>query len=203
MRCRHRARTALIGIFGCGLLAVAVAAQKINVESHRDERTDFSKIQTYAWLPTPPAKTNIAPDAVTNPNMSQKVLGPHIIAAVDRQLALRGLKRVEQGPSDVKVVYYASLNANVSAAELGSYYQYTTGWATLPLGAAPTSSFEIFERGTIVIDVIAPGSNTAIWRGTVGTNVNHENTHEKRIARINEAMTRVFERFPLRPTRRR
>ena len=202
MRRRHRARTVLIGI-GCSLLAVAAAAQKINVDSNRDERADFSKIQTYTWLPTPPAKTNIAPDAVTNPNMSQKVLGPHIIAAVDRQLTLRGLKRIEEGQPDIKVVYYASLNVNVSAAELGSYYQYTTGWATLPLGAAPTSSFEILERGTIVIDVIAPGSNTAIWRGTVATNVDHENTHEKRVERINEAMTRVFERFPVRPARQR
>jgi uncharacterized protein DUF4136 len=202
MRCRHLARTVLIGI-GCSLLAALAAAQKISVESHRDERADFSAIRTYVWLPTPPGKTNIAPDAVTNPNMSQKVLGPHVIAAVDRQLTLRGLKRVEEGQADVKVVYYASLNVNVSAAELGSYYQYTTGWATLPLGAAPTSSFEILERGTIVVDVIAPGSNTAIWRGTVATNVDHENTHEKRVERINEAMTRVFERFPIRPTRQR
>ena len=198
---RAPASRVVAGVFACALVATLATAQKIKVESHRDDKADFAKLRTYAWLPTPPAKTNTAPDAATDPTLSQDVLGPHIVTAVDRELAARGLARIEQGTPDVQVVYYAALNVGMNSADVGSYYQYTTGWRLI--GPAPTANLDIYERGSIVIDVVAPSSKTAIWRGTVASNVNHENTLETRIARINEAVTRVFERFPLRPTGKR
>jgi hypothetical protein len=182
--------------------ATLMTAQKIKVESHRDEKTDFAALRTYGWLPTPPLKRETAPDALTDPGLTNEVLGPHIVKAVDRELTARGLTRVESGESDVQVVYYASLSIGMHATELGSYYQYSTGWA-LPAVPAATISLEVYERGTIVIDLIKRNSKMAIWRGTVGTNVNHENGLDKRVARIDEAMARVFEHFPVRPARKR
>jgi Domain of unknown function (DUF4136) len=198
---KQTARIALGLIGGCLLMATA-SAQKIKVESHRDEKADFKALRTYTWLPSPPAVRNAAPDAATNPSLTQEVLGPHIVNAVDRELTARGLKRVEQGESDVNVVYFAALTVGVNISELGSYYQYTTGWA-LPYLTGPATTSDIVERGTIIIDMVARRSKTAIWRGQVSTNVNQENTLEKRIARINEAITRVFERYPVKPVRTR
>jgi Domain of unknown function (DUF4136) len=190
------------GFFACALFATLPAAQKIKVESQRDEKADFTALRTYSWLPSPPIKSGIAPDAVTDPTLSQDVLGPHIVSAVDRELTARGLTRSEQAEPDVHVVYYAALAVDMSTSELGSYLQYTTGWSLPPMGAS-TNYIETVERGTIIVDLVAHPSKRAIWRGTVATNVNHENSLDKRIARINEAMARVFERFPLRPVRKR
>jgi hypothetical protein len=179
-----------------------VNAQKIKIESHRDEKADFTALRTYSWLPSPPMKPVVAPGAVTDPTLSAEVLGPHIVRAIDREMSARGFKRIEGGEADAQMVYYAALSVGMATSELGSYYQYTTGWA-LPALPPSTTSFEIVERGSIVIDLVRRDVKTAIWRGTVSTNVNHENTLDKRVARIDEAMARVFERFPVRPTRKR
>jgi hypothetical protein len=68
------------------VLGSVVLAQKLEIETHRDEKADFSTLKTYAWLPPAPAVKNTS-DALSNPNLSQEVLGPHIVKAVDAQLA--------------------------------------------------------------------------------------------------------------------
>lgn len=184
-----------LAVTACGLLAAPMFAQKIEIEAHRDEKADFKALRTYGWLPPPPAIQNTTPE-LSNPNLSQEVLGPHIVAAVDRELTARGLKRLDEGEPDVHVVYYAALTMTMNSDVLGSYYQYTTGWA-IPLGPMPTTSLRTFERGTIIVDVISKSAKKAIWRGSMATNVNQETTREKRIERINQAIKRTFERFPL------
>ena len=175
---------------------VMVAGQKLDVKVDVDKAADFKAVTTYSWLKSPPLKTNIAPDAVTNPNLTQEVLGPHIIAAIDKQLVNRGMRQVEAGP-DVRVVYYAGLDVGIDASELGSYYQYTTGWmTTTSTGALPSTSFHTYEQGSIIVDVIDHASNKAIWRGSISTRIKQETTQEKRIDRIDEAMERMFARFP-------
>jgi hypothetical protein len=198
---RSVSRAVLI-LTAVSVAATLVTAQKIKVESQHDEKADFAALRTYGWLPSPPLKRDTAPDAVTSAGLTQEVLGPHIVKAVDRELVARGLTRIDAGEPDVQVVYYASLSTGMNTADLGSYYQYTTGWALPPVPAA-TINLEVYERGTVVIDLIKRNAKTAIWRGTVGTNVNQENRLDKRIARIDEAMAKVFERFPLRPARHR
>ena len=66
-------------------------------------------------------------------------------------------------------------------------------------GLAPTSSLTVIETGTIIVDIVQRDPRKAIWRGTMKTRVNQENTEEKRVARINEATERVFRDFPVRP----
>jgi len=178
------------------LVAVAAAAQKIKIETHRDEQTNFSALKTYSWLPSPPSPKLVAPDAKGDPTLTQEVIGPHIITAVDRELAARGLTKIETGEPDVKVVYYANLAVNMDAAQLGSYYQYTTGWGTL-VGTYATTSTEVYERGSIVVDVVSPASNKAIWRGSAVARINRENNLDKRVARVNEAVANMFEKFPV------
>ena len=197
IRVRHAIGALMIG----ALVASLAPAQKLDIKSEYDRTADFSSLTTYQWLKSPPVKTATAPDAATNPGLSQEVLEPHILAAVDRELGRRGMRVVETAPQ-VHVVYYAALNVGMDSAVLGSYYQYITGWGSpiLP-GSAPTISSTVYEEGSIVVDVVSMQSHKAIWRGSASTRVNHENTQEKRIARINEAIRRMFDRFPKRPNK--
>jgi hypothetical protein len=199
---RRRAQHALPA-FVIGVLAASLTtAQKLDIEVEVDRAADFSVLTTYAWLKSPPVKSSIAPDAVTDRGLSQSVLEPHIVAAVDRELARRGLRQIVGGDPQTRVVYYAALDVGLDTAVLGSYYQYTTGWASpIPAGSAPVISSKVYERGSIVVDVVSVQTNKAIWRGTASTRVNHENTPQKRVARINDAIRRMFERFPKRPSR--
>lgn len=193
-------RLTAVVVAGVLLCTVTIAAQKLKVESHRDDKADFTAIKTYAWLPPQPVKSNYAPDAVTNPTLSDEALRPHIVAAIDRQLAARGLSLVERSAADVHVTYFAALSTETTSTYLGEYYGYVTGWGSpVAPGLAPTTSITAHEKGTVIIDIVHRASNVAIWRGSVVTRISHEHTLQKRIERINEGAERVFQRFPIRP----
>jgi hypothetical protein len=181
------------------LLTTIASAQKLETSHNQDKTTDFKKITTYAWLPAPPPPKIVAPGSLTNPNITQEVLGPHIISAVDRELTSRGLKQAPEAQADVLVIYYAAVNVGFNATYLGEYYGYITGWGSpIAPGLAPSTSMSVYEEGTIIVDIVQRDPKKAVWRGTMKTRVNHENTPEKRVARINEAVSKVFQKYPVR-----
>ena len=193
-------RNRVLSVTALTLLAVAAVggAQKLEVKSERDPEANFTAIRTYAWLPPAPMIKNVAPDAVSNPNLTDEVLGPHLVAAFDKQLAARGLSKVERDAADIHVVYLAALTAGVSQSFLGEHYGYITGWgAPMAPTLAPATSSMVHQKGTVVVDVVQRASNRAIWRGSVVTRINQESTLDKRIARINEAAERIFQKFPI------
>lgn len=189
----------LAGVLSVLVFADVAGAQKLEVKTNQARDADFTAIRTYAWLPPPPLVSNVAPDAVSNPTLSQEALGPHIVAAVDRQLAARGLTMTDRETADVHVAYFAALTTNVSRTYLGEHYGYVTGWGSpIPEGLAPSTSTMVHEKGTVMVDIVHRASNRAIWRGSVVTRVNQEHTLDKRIERINEGAERLFQRFPIR-----
>jgi hypothetical protein len=179
--------------------ALETVAQKLDIETHKDKSADFSAIHTYAWLPPAPVLRNSAPDAATNPTLSQEALGPVITAAVDRELTARGLVQAPAETADVHVAYFAALTVGFNQSYLGEYYGYMTGWASpIPSGYGPTTSVTLYEKGTVLVDVVNRAANRGIWRGTVVTKVQQEHTLEKRTKRINDGMERLFREFPIR-----
>jgi uncharacterized protein DUF4136 len=175
--------------------AMMGAAQKLTVDSHFDATADFPRLTTYAWLPPPPLTTEVAPGAEDNPGLTQKALEPQIVASVDRELARRGLSKATDAPQ-LNVVFYAALKIGTDDMQLGSYYQYTTGWATPLANATQGDQVTMYEQGSIVVDLIDRSSKKAIWRGSASSRVTEENTQEKRLARVDEAVVRMFSKFP-------
>jgi hypothetical protein len=182
------------------VLVGAVAAQKLEVKTHQDPKADFTSLRTYAWLPPAPGVKAVAPDAVSNPTLTQEALGPHIVAAVNRELTARGLTESDRETADVHMVYFAALTVGFDQSYLGEHYGYITGWPSpIPPGLAPSTSFTVYEKGTVLVDMVHRASKRGIWRGSVVTRIDQERTLEQRIKRINEAARRMFERFPIRP----
>jgi hypothetical protein len=193
----YRARAFALSV---GLLALAgvAGAQKMDLKTHEDPKADFAGIKTYAWLPPAPVMRTTAPDAVTNPTLTQEALGPHIVAAVDRQLAARGFTPGDPATADVHMVYFASLAVGFDQSYLGEYYGYITGWGSpIAPGLAPTTALTVYEKGTIVVDMVHRASKRGIWRGSMVTRVEQERSLDQRVKRINEATERLFERFPV------
>jgi hypothetical protein len=185
----------------CAFLAAGfVPAQKLEIKTNQDPAADFAAIKTYAWLPPPPIVKNVASEDVSNPTLSQEALGPAIVAAVDRQLAARGLTPTDRETADVHVAYFAALTVGFNQTYLGEYYGYVTGWASpIAPGFAPSTSSTVYEKGTLVIDIVQRTSKRAIWRGAAATRIAQERTLEERIKRLNEGTERIFQKFPIRP----
>jgi hypothetical protein len=196
-------RRILLTLIAVACSAGVAGAQKLEIKTHKDPKADFTSIRTYAWYPPAPIVKNVAPDAVSNPTLSDEALGPPLVAAVDRELAVRGLVQGPADTADVRVSYFAALTVGFSQSYLGEHYGYITGWASpIPSQFAPSTSMTVVEKGTVMVDLVDRASNRAIWRGTVRTRVLQEHTLEKRIERINEGTARLFREFPIRPKKK-
>src|SRR6185503_9588450 len=202
MGCRFYTPVLTGALVGVVLVAVAVG-QKVEIKTNQAPNTDFKVYKTYAWLPAVPVVKNVAPDAVTNPTLSEEALMPALVAAVDRELAARGFTKAAPESADIHVAYFAALSVGFNQSYLGEHYGYITGWASpIPIGLAPTTNVTVYEKGTVLVDIVDRAANKAIWRGTALTRIAQEHSVEKRIERINEAAKRMFEKYPVKPAKK-
>jgi hypothetical protein len=187
---------ALAGLVYSGV----AAAQKVEIKTNQAPDTNFNALKTYAWLPPVAVVKNVAPDAVSNPTLSEEALVPHIVSAVEHELESRGLTKVPFDTADLHVAYFAALTVGFNQTYLGEYYGYISGWASpIPIGLAPTTSVSMYEKGTVLVDVVDRASNKAIWRATAVTRIAQEHSLDKRVERINDAAKKMFEKYPVRP----
>jgi uncharacterized protein DUF4136 len=160
---------------------ISANAQKVKVAS--DPAVDLSKYKTYAWSSGLPG---------ANPVVNQQ-----IIAAVDSQLAAKGLTKVETDPeltlsawvwteSDMHVAnpsWAPALNSIQTGVPSGSQ-----GWAV--------------TKGTLVIDISDTKSKNGVWRGTASDTLKHPPTGNKaKDAKsvekpIQKAVEKMFKQFP-------
>ncbi len=163
------------------LIVGAVTAQKVQVGA--DPAVDLSKYKTYAWS-----------QGLAGPN---PIINQQIIAAVDQELAAKGLQKVETEPeltlaawvwteSDMHVTnpsWAPALNSIATGVAVGSQ-----GWPV--------------TRGTLVIDISDTKTKNGVWRGTATDTLNHPPTGNKaKDAKnvekpVRKAVEKMFKKFP-------
>jgi Domain of unknown function (DUF4136) len=171
----------------------ALVAAKIDIEVHRAKNANFEVIKTYTWLPSPPPTTDVAPGLMRDPKVVQQELDPIIVGAVDAQFRKRGLQRVADG-GDVQVVYYLSHGTSINASTMGSYYQYAADFYVGGIYGGQTTYTKVIEEGSLVIDVV--DDRRAIWRASASAKINRENDDAKRRRLIEEAVEKMFAKYP-------
>ena len=161
--------------------ALAVQAQKVRVGA--DPAVDVSKYKTYAW-----SKGTTGTNAIIN---------QQIVAAVDSQLAAKGLKKVETEPElTVSALVWTESDMHVSNPSWHpSLNPITTGVY------AGSQSWPI-TRGTLVVNISDTATKNEVWRGTAsdtlkqgpsGNKVEDAKSVEKP---IRKAVEKMFKQFP-------
>lgn len=175
----------MIKLFLATLLILAGAlstyAQKVRVGA--DPAVDVAKYKTYAWS--------------TGRSGTNAIINQQIVAAVDSQLAAKGLTKVEADPeltvsalvwteSDMHVMnpsWHPSLNPISTGVYVG-----TQSWPV--------------TRGTLVVNISDTKTKNEVWRGTAsdtlkqgpsGSKVEDAKSVEKP---IRKAVEKMFKQFP-------
>lgn len=154
------------------LVPFQAIAQKTNVDWDHGI-TDFSHYKTYAWVKSArPAQS---------PFMDQR-----IIAAVDAQLAAKGLRKVDSG-ADLLVTYNAGVKEERSAITTG-----TGGWRW---GGGMGRIDPVIENvGTLVVDLSDGEKKALIWRGTATDTLSDKS--DKNSKKIEKAVEKLFKKYP-------
>jgi hypothetical protein len=155
------------------LLALTALAQKITVDF--DKSIGFSKFKTYAWKEGTPAR---------NPLMAAR-----IVEAIDNQMALKGLIKVDADRTpDLLVVYHAAVEYETQLNTVGMGY----GWGYY--GGTTTTYVDKIPIGTLLVEMGDPKAQKMVWRGQGSDDLSDK--PEKIEKKINQIVEKLFKKFP-------
>jgi hypothetical protein len=150
-----------------------------NVTYDFDRSADFSQFKTYAWV-----RGTTIPDELNH---------DRVVAAIDKQLAQKGLVKVDAaGAADVLVAYHATFDRDLQVTGFAS------GWGGYRFGGfrSATARTEEILVGTIVVDVVNAATRTIVWRAMASKDVDVHASAEKREKSINRTAAKLFQHYP-------
>ena len=170
-----------VGIALAALVASACGPMRVNAFVERN--TNFADFKTYAWAP-PDQLTTGDPRLDNNEFFQERVK-----TAVEKGFDARGLEKATAGTADVVLHYHASVTQRVDANGADERYGYCEDCRPF-----------VFDAGTLTLDVVDAQTNHLVWRGWAESSIDGVIDNQQWLERrIDEAVTRILERFPVRP----
>jgi len=162
----------LFGLTGLLCLCTFAAAQDVTFDY--DRSANFGAYKTYQWRDLPAGRA-------TNQLMDQ-----NIKSAVDAQLVLKGLQRVESG-GDLHIAYQVAVDQEKQFDGWGSGPRW---WGT---ARVTTSTIEI---GKLVVDIFDPAKNQLVWRGASAKTLDIKKDPEKNYQNLQKAVAKLLKNYP-------
>ena len=174
----------LFAVCAALLAPVLVVAQKVSFDY--DKTATFASYKTYAHK----AGTEVG----------QPLIDQRIVAAIEKELAAKGLTKVESDP-DVYVIYHVAFDkekdiSTYSSGYGGGYGPYGWGWGGGWGGGTTTTQVRDILVGTLVIDVADARRSQLAWRGIGVKEVNTQANPDKRDKSIANAVKKIFKNYP-------
>ena len=177
-----------------GLTSSATAA-KVEIRVQRDKQFSFKGIKTWDWHPDGAGDVKMMTNTFDDPKRIHEQLDPVITAAVEKELAARGFTRSTGGGSDLLVNYYVLVMPSSASTSVGQFLPGVNEYG-LPPFPASTTYLRAFEKGSLVLDLVAPAQKSVVWRGVAQAEVNRELTPEERRARIGKIVADILKKLP-------
>jgi hypothetical protein len=135
---------------------------------------NFSQFKTYAWVkpvrPTP-----------------NRLMDQRIVAAIDSQLASKGMKKVDDSP-DLFVTYGAGISQQTQTVATGTGGSWRWG------GGMATVNQYVTNVGTLVVDIDDGKTKQLLWRGAAKGTLSDK--PEKNSQKIDKAVAKMFQKYP-------
>lgn len=179
----------ITGVLMTLLLATIVgSAAAQDVRYNFDKSTDFAAFRTYKWV--------VLKDAAK----VSELLDKQIKAAVDAELAKKGLTRTDADTADLYIGYQAAVSSEKE------FTSYNTGWGPGPgwygggwygagggMTIGQTSTIYVGQLG---LDLYASSPKTLVWRGTASKTIDPTAKPEKQQKNLTKAVTKMLKNYP-------
>ena len=159
-------------LFGLSLMLFTINAFGQKVTTDSAPSVDWSKYHTYSWAEGTPAQ--------------DPLMGQRIVAAIDAQLAAKGLTKVEADP-DLVVLYHVATDQQKSLN-----WQNYGGWGRF--GGMGSAQVDTVITGQLKVDLADYKAKQFLWRGTATDTVSSD--PQKNAKKIDKAVTKMFQKFP-------
>jgi len=176
-----------LSIVVAAIIVIAAGCNPIYTSYDYDKDADFERYQTYSWfVPTETMPKDAKEAAIKSPLMAKRIR-----SNIDEQLALKGLRLVEEG-GDLFVFYHLGSEQMIQVQQ--TMYSGMDLWATSRVGGSMDNK-EI-TQGAIIVDLLDAGAKQLVWRG-IAENARAEDAPQEQINdTIDRAIKEIFKKYP-------
>jgi hypothetical protein len=177
------------------LMTGVVALAGVKVRADFDKEYDFTKPKTFGWHPDGAGEVKMLQLSGDDPVKLIERFDPVFKDAIATELAKRGLVLATDGKPDIVIHYYVLIGPNSDSQFRGQFVGAVPPWG-LPDFAMTTTSFKIYEQGTVVLDLMDAMRKEIVWRGVAEAQINREKSPAERDARIRAGIADLLKKYP-------
>jgi Domain of unknown function (DUF4136) len=172
------------------VLAFASATSAIaqDIRYNFDKQADFAKFKTFKWV-------TIKGGKVVNDLVDQQIR-----AAIESELALKGLVRTDADAADLYIGYQAAVDTEKEYTSFDSGWGYGPGYGGGWYGgggmSTTTGTTSTIYIGQLAVDMYQAASKTLVWRGSATKTLDTRAKPEKQQKNLAKAMTKLFKNYP-------
>lgn len=170
------------------LLAGASSAFAQDVRYNFDKQANFSSFKTYKWV------------AIKGAQAPNDLVDLQIKAAIDSELATKGLSRTEADAADLYVGYQVAVSTEKQYTSFDTGYGYGPGWYGGGWygagGGTTTGTTSTIYIGQLAVDMYSRTGKALIWRGNASKTIDTNAKPEKQQKNLAKAVKKLFKNYP-------
>jgi hypothetical protein len=170
------------------LLTNAASAAAQDVRYNFDKQANFGAFKTYKWV------------AMKDAQPMNALVDGQIKAAIDSELATKGLTRTDADTADLYIGYQAAIGTEKQYTSFDSGWGYGPGWHGGGWygggGGMSTGTTSTIYVGQIALDMYAPSAKSLVWRGVASKTLDERAKPEKQQKNLAKAMNKLLKNYP-------
>lgn len=176
--------------FAIALLVVAVTATVAqDVRYDYDKDKDFSKYKSYKWV------------SIKGADQPDELTGKRIMAAVDAELATKGLTKTDGETADVYIAYQTAIGTEKQFTSYNTGWGYGPGWGGGWYGGGMSSTTTYGSTSTVYVgqldlSLYDPATKQLVWRGVASKTLDPKANPEKKEKNIGKAVKKLLKNYP-------
>src|SRR5277367_668220 len=179
-------------LFAVALLSLgAIPAMAQDVRYDYDKDKDFSKYKSYKWV------------TIKGADQPDELTGKRIMAAVDAELATKGMAKTEGETADLYIGYETAIGTEKQFTSYNTGWNYGPGWGGgwYGYGGGMNSSTTYGTTSTVYVgqldlSMYDPATKQLVWRGVASKTLDPKAKPEKKEKNIGKAVKKLLKNFP-------
>lgn len=176
-------------LFGIALFLLATGiCWTQDVRYNFDKDADFAKFKTYKWVDLKDA-TKV-----------DDILDKNIKAAIDAELAAKGLSKTEADKADMYIGYQAAVGQEKQFTSYSTDWGYGGGWYRGgwygPSSGMTTGQTSTIYTGQLALDMYDSVNKALVWRGVVSKTLDPKAKPEKQQKNLAKSVAKLLKKYP-------
>jgi len=171
------------------LVGVVTATVAQDVRYDFDKEKDFSKFKSYKWV------------TIKGADQPDELTGKRIMAAVDAELATKGLTKTDSDTADLYLAYQTAIGTEKQFTSYNTGWGYGPGWGAGWYGGGMSSTTTYGSTSTVYVgqldlSMYYPATKQLVWRGVASKTLDPKAKPEKKEKNIGKAVQKLLKNFP-------